>query len=784
MRRRSYEAAGLTLPDGWNTDVNPYVGTTRTNWPQEIFRTALYHRHNVALNSGGKKFKNRLTFSLDNNEGIVKYTYKDKIALGYRGEYQVNKWIKFTEDLSFNVSSGKGADTDSDWNNVISQSIRFPQSASVYKWDGSKYGGTANEDPEYIAKYGNFGGIHGDIQNPYRKLDRPNFNKSSNFHTTTAFELGNFDKVKGLKFVSRFTYYLNNGYSKSFKPIVTEVGSPDLVNNLSESASRTWGWKTENTLTYDRTFGKHTVGALLSTTADYWEGRGLSATATGFSDESESLLFISNASSNSSSDYFSGPDANQSIIARLSYSYNDRYFVTASWRRDYAGRLPSDYNHGDFPAVTGAWKISSEPFFNKTDAVSLLKIRASWGRVGNLGSIGVNYKSASLSGFYNWEYCDMFGLTNAVSAKQMGTGYYVSRAINPSLTWETSEQTDLGIDAAFFSDRLSVTVDVYNKRTYNLIQSMSTGWPATMGLSAMLVNQGEVKNRGIELSLGWKDTVGNWTYFVNGNAGYNKNWVSDIGITNPDGSKGVWTGGGSFRSVPYIYQTAEGQPLGSYYMIKCLGIFQNVDEVNAHSKDGNLIQPNAVPGDLIFEDYNDDGKIDDGDRQYCGNQMPDLTYAFNAGFSWKNLSFSMMFQGVQGAQCAYMGKYSLFMESEGNYNRGRDILNSWTPENPNTNIPRTTRSDTNKNYLTASTWYLEDTSYLRLKNLTVTYDFTSLLRKVKHFNERNSSASIYFSGENLLTFTKYSGLDPECGGYDPIKYPVSRVLSLGVKLTY
>ena len=790
MEKRSYSAAGQTLPDGWNTAVNPYIGTTRTDWVNEIFRTALYHRHNVVLNAGTDKAKNRLSFMLDNNQGVLKNTYNDKLGINYRGDFQINKWIKITEDLNWRQGDSKGTDTDSNgYSGTIYRAIAMPQSASRYSWDGTGYGGTANEDPEYLAQYGNFGGIHGDVVNPFRGLDaNTRYNRWNSLYTTTGLEFANL--VKGLKFNSRFTYYVNNGISKEFKPSILEVGKPEAGNNLSESTYRNDGWKTENTLSYDRTFGKHSVGALLSTTANYAQERGFSASGKVFADEDPNFQFLSYAESRDASDYYNGPDSNVALIARLSYSFDDRYFVTASWRRDYAGRLPSNCNYGDFPAVTGAWKISSEPFFQKNDTLTLLKLRASWGRIGNINSIGWNYKSPTL-GSTNWGSQSMwYGLGDGGNGTAGGilTGkfYYLSKALNPNLTWETSEQFDLGLDVDMFKDRLSMSFDFYNKRTWNLIQDQSSGWPSTIGVDAMKVNLGEVMNRGFEMQIGWQDKVGNWSYYVNANAAYNKNWVSDIGVVSGDGSKGVWTGGGSYRNVAYIYQTAEGQPLNSFYMVKCLGIFQSDAEADSYKNaKGEKIQPYAQAGDLKFEDFDGDGKIDNSkDRQYLGNATPDWTFALNAGFTWKNLSFSAMFQGVQGAQAAYMAKYSLYSNGDGNFNRGKDILNAWTANNPSSNIPRLTRDDKNGNFTTPSSWYLEDASYIRLKNVTLSYDLTSALRKAAHLNERGSSLQVYFSGENLFTITKYSGMDPECGGWDALKYPVSRVLSFGVKLTY
>ena len=539
---------------------------------------------------------------------------------------------------------------------------------------------------------------------------------------------------------------------------------------------------TENTLTYDRVFNdRHSFGALLSTTADRTFTRGMSINGRDISDESEYLQYMSFVSSSTVDDYLTGPDANVAIIGRVSYSYDDRYFLTASWRRDYASRLPKANNHGDFPAVTAAWKLSNESFFPKSDAVNLLKIRGSWGRVGNLGSISYNYKAAMLSKrTYNEQA--QYGVENNTT---WGTMWYYNSVVNPNLTWETSEQFDLGLDAAFLKNRLSIALDYYNKRTYNLIQTQSMNWPDYMGISAQLVNMGEVNNRGFEAQATWADKVNrDWSYFVTGNVAYNRNKVTDIGVKDSDGNAGVWTGGGGFRNIPYIYQTTEGQPLNSFYLIRSLGIFQSDQEAAAYQKDGKAIQPNAKAGDLKFEDYNNDGVIDNNDRQYMGNATPNWTYSLTAGFSYKDLSVSAMFQGVGGAQAFYAGKYMLASDQEGNFNRSTDILDAWSPTNTSSNIPRLSKNDPNSNFSTASSWYLEDADYLRLKNLTVTYDLTRVLRKAAHFGTRGSSLSIYFSGENLFTITNYSGMDPECGGWDALNYPVSKDYSFGVKLNY
>ncbi len=588
--------------------------------------------------------------------------------------------------------------------------------------------------------------------------------------------------MPGLKFVSRFTYNLQNYYYKKFNPIRDEVGKPNLSNNVQEQSYRMDAWKTENTLTYDNTFGKHTVGALFSTTADHYSKRGLEAIGKDLSSEAAYLQYMAYANSTEVLDYLTGPDANVSMIARLAYSYDDRYFVTASWRRDYAGRLPKEHNFGDFPAVTLGWKISNEKFFKKNDIVNLLKLRASWGRVGNLGSIDYNYKSPLLSKNTYSEQAQ-YGVTS----NQLWNNFaYYSTALNPNLTWETSEQYDLGLDMEMFNNRLSLSMDYFDKRTFNLIQPQPMNWPSTMGLDAMLVNLGEVRNRGFELSIGWNDRINkNFSYFVTGNFSYLKNWVSDIGVKNEDGTPGVWTDDKSFRSVKDIYQTTEGEPLNSFHLIQTAGIFQSDEEAAAYvDKNGKRIQPDAKKGDLKFVDYDGDGTIGFGDRQYMGSATPKTTFAWTLGFTWKKLSFSAMFQGVGGAQAMNVSKYMLLSDVEGNFNRSREILNAWSPDNRGSNIPILSKNDNNGNFSTASDWYLEDASYLRLKNVTLSYDLSDVFCKWSHLNDRNSRLSVFLSGENLATITRYSGMDPECGGWDALKYPVSRVFSLGVKLTY
>ncbi len=783
MRQISYANAGQTLPSGWDVTKNPWVGTTRTNWMDAIFRTAFYQRHNIVLNGGSENFSNRLSFSYNNDEGTLRNTYSKDLSIRYNGMFKLNKWVTVRENLVWKNWESRSKSTDDYYTGPILSAIWMPAAASIYNPIDGTYGGTACEAPAYIAQYGEgLASIHGDVVNPVRLLEAENrYNRTTDLWSTTSLEIGNI--IPGLRFTSRFTYNVVQNNYKNFNPRVDEPGKPSANNGLTVISYRTDKWNAENTLTYDNAFDKHRVSGLFSVTADHYDGHTLNANGQNLSDESDFLQYLPNAATTSVTDAKWGPDNNVALVARVGYSFDDRYFMTASWRRDYAGRLPKNNNYGDFPGFTAAWKISNESFFPETDVIRLLKIRASWGKVGNLGSVGMGYKAAMLSSAF-WDEQAQYGVANNTLYNNM---IYYANSINPLLTWEKSEQWDIGIDAEMFHDRLSLALDYFDKKTNNLIQTQTMNWPSTIGLEQQLVNLGEIRNRGVEFSANWNHRVNrDWTYYVNGNLAWLENRVTDIGVKNEDGEPGVWTGGGAFRStIPYVYQTAQGTPLGSFYLVKTDGLFQSDAEAAAYvDKDGNRIQPNAKAGDLKFIDQNGDGKIDDKDRVYMGNSMPKWTYAFGAGATWKNLSFNATFQGVGGAQAFYAAKSLILNDNEGNFNRAAEILNAWSETNRDSNIPRLSRTDNNGNFTTASDWYLESASYLRLKNVTVNYNFTSLVQKWAYLKKRNSQLNIYFSADNLFTITHYSGVDPECGGYDAMKYPVSRAFTIGVNLTY
>jgi hypothetical protein len=322
--------------------------------------------------------------------------------------------------------------------------------------------------------------------------------------------------------------------------------------------------------------------------------------------------------------------------------------------------------------------------------------------------------------------------------------------------------------------KLSITADYFDKKTYDLIKQQDTKWTSTFGVSAPLINEGEISNKGFEFAANYADKAGDFQYNVGFNFATLENKVTYID-ENPSS---YWAHGDSWRGMLAPFRSTVGQPYYSYWLVKSLGIFQSAAEVTAYNKGGVPIQPNAKAGDLKFEDTNGDGKISDADRTYMGSAFPKVTYGFTAGVNWKNWDFNLFFQGVSGVKLFNAFKESTLNASEQGYNRWDKILDAWSPTNTGSSIPRISTSDANKNFGTISDWYLEKGDYLRLKNLLIGYTF----KKVPW----DGALRLYFSGENLLTFTKYSGMDPEVGGVglDGGQYPVSRVISFGAKINF
>jgi len=755
----AYKNAGMAPLSGWDASINPYAQVTRTDWVGEIFRTATVQRHNITINGGTDKMTNLFQVRSENEEGTLLNTYNKNVSLRFNSTYEINKYLKIKEELFWNNNDNRGTDTGSGgYTGTILSAIYMPRSATPYYANGS-FGGVGPVDSQYL-------GIHGDVVNPVASLLRnQSYVRNSDVLSTSELHFTNL--IKGLEITSRFSYRTYDSYYKYFSPKRTEPGKPNNRNSLTYSTGKEYHWLWENTINYNRIFGKHNINLMLSSTSKEDGDRGFGLTAKDFNREDDWAQFLINAQTFTEDRPWDTQyeDRNLSYVGRVAYSYADRYFVTGSFRRDIAGRLAIGNRAKDYPGLTAAWKLTSEPWFN-IPSLNLLKFRASWGKIGNLGSIGMYYGYPNLTGGYSYQ---------VGSGAPYSSTAYIASAYNANLSWETSKQTDLGLDILLMDKKLSITTDYFWKKTYDLIKQQDTEWTNTYGVDAPYINQGEISNKGFELAVNYADKAGDFSYDFGFNLATLKNEVTYID-ENPDS---YWAHSDSWRGMLYPFRSKVGEPYYSYWLVKSDGIFQSNAEVAAHkSTAGTIIQPNAKAGDLRFTDQNNDGKIDDSDRIYMGNAFPKMTYGFSANFAWKNWDMSLFFQGVGGVKLFHAFKESTLNASEQGYNRWNKILDAWSTTNTGSDIPQISASDANKNFGTPSDWYLENGNYLRLKNLLIGYTFKKI--------PWEGTLRLYFSGDNLLTFTKYTGMDPEVGGYglDGGQYPVSRVFSFGAKLNF
>ncbi len=421
-----------------------------------------------------------------------------------------------------------------------------------------------------------------------------------------------------------------------------------------------------------------------------------------------------------------------SWFGQLGYSFKNRYVLSAAVRRDGSSRFGADNRWGTFPSVSVAWNISNEGFFKRIRAISSLKLRGSWGQLGNQ-EIGIYPYSSLVS---TGDYVYTFGGGIATGASLIESG-------NENIKWETSTQANLGLDMSLFQDRLSITADLFRKRTDDILVRVPV--PQTVGgTRPPFVNAASVENKGLELGLNHRNKLGKFSYNIGGNLAIIRNKVLSISSSEP-------ILGGFGLSDGAITKTEPGYPIGSFFLWEMAGIFQSRQETEASPFQSRF----TSPGDVKFADLNGDKIIDDKDRRHVGNPFPDFTYGISAGFSWGNLDFSTLIQGVQGNDVYFLyGNFAYETQLRG-FNSYRDLLGRWTPENTDTNIPKVSVDDRNGNRR-ISTRFLEDGSYLRVRNITLGYNFKDLVGW-----KGVSSLRLFGTVQNAITLTKYPGMDPE-----------------------
>ncbi|UOR03652.1 TonB-dependent receptor [Hymenobacter aerilatus] len=752
--------AGVGRPAAHDATKNPWGQITRTDWVDEIFRTGSIYNLNATVSGGNERGRFLTSFGYHNREGLLLNTNLKRYTLRLKSDYDISPKITVGQNVYVNQRTARGTNTSNSYSGSIINAIYMPAAAPVRNEDGTFGGVTPMAPaPEFA-----FAGAYGDVYNPVALLERPTVDNP--FLNLNGIGYVEYNPLANLKLRSSFSLDLQRESYKRFDPRIPEPGRANTMNYLNQNQTDRNRWIWDNQVSYQKSFGKHFFDLTAVYSAQRTNYEYYSVQAQNFDREDDWYQYIGNAKEfvqRPGSDVWQ--DALTSAIGRLTYSYADRYFLTGSVRRDQTSRL-SRYNSDYFPAVSGAWKISSESFFN-VKPIQTLKLRGSWGQIGNIQSVA----------YYAYNVPLVTGQSYLGSTPAYYAGYYINKQSNPNLKWERSETFDVGLDVGMLDNRLTITADYFQKYTRGLILAVAPNTSAGVGEGATS-NVGTVLNKGIELGLGYNDQVGDFRYQLNGNIATLKNRVQDLDGYGADFIQHT----DNVRTQLYPYRSAPGQPLYAYYLIPNEGLFQTEQEVAAYTNgEGKLIQPNAKPGDLKFRDVNGDGKIDDNDRVYKGNAMPKLTYGLTLGGQWKGFDLSMFWQGVSGVELFNAYKFSTYNAGLQGYNLDRRVLNAWTPENTNTDIPRLSTNDANQNFSRVSDWYLENGSYLRLKNLSIGYTLPAALTdRVR----TGASLRFYATVENLVTFTKYSGLDPEVGGIglDQGTYPLPRTFTIGLNL--
>lgn len=582
--------------------------------------------------------------------------------------------------------------------------------------------------------------------------------------------------LPSLKYRANFGVDLYNDSEDTFRPSTIPLsntkGNPESIPEATSQTSRIYNWVFEQTLSYNKNFGGHSVSVLGGWTMQYQRDESNYAFANGFIINSIPTL---NAGTVTRGNSNASEWSLLSALARIQYNYLGKYMITGALRADGASRFGKNNRWGYFPSVSLGWRISEEKFMNSLEFIDDLKLRASYGLTGNFNI--PNYGAQGELAYYSY----VLGGSSPDAIK----GAAPKSMPNPDLKWEKTAQVNVGFDATLFKNRLTLGLDLYNSNTYDLLLNVPV--PMTTGYTTRLENIGKVNNKGIEFNISTNHQMGDVTWSAYFNISKNINEVKALGPGNAD-----IISSGSVGNAYFI--TRVGEPIGSYYLPVVEGVYKNQAEVDAslHYVDSpsNYGLADTKPGDFKFKDVNGDGILDisDTDRAIVGNYMPDFAYGFGANIAWKGIDLGVIFQGVYGNEILNLSR-RYFYNHEGNMNNYKGALDRWKSEdNPGSGMNvRANRVSKGQNG-TTSTWHVEDGSYLRIKNISLGYTFPmSLVNKVCL-----QAARIYCSIQNPFTFTRYEGYNPEVSnrnsvttnGEDYGVYPLARTISLGVNLTF
>jgi TonB-dependent starch-binding outer membrane protein SusC len=744
--------AGQSRIPAFDPVGNPDSRITKTNWMDEIFQTGAIQNFDVSLSGGTKKSNYFISGGYRKNEGILLNTVAERYTARINSSYEILKGVRVGENISYSYWDGQTGNTSSAYTGAIMTALYYPANATVYREDGSgKFGGV----PELYSN------AYGDLINPVAYLKR------LDSHTPTSTLLVNpyleVDIIKGLKFRSNWGItHIRRNY-KQFNVKVLETGKIFDFNELYQTSDNQNGLLTEQTLAYETSVADvHNFSALAGVTYQRNKSEWSSLKGTNFDNEDPAYRYMYNAKTIEVLGAGGPEEKILSFLGRASYNYKGKYLLTGVLRRDGTSRLISDNRWKTYPSISLGWNISQESFLEGVSFVSDLKLRASWGKIGNLGGLPLYPFAVGLARTRAW-----IGGDPAINY-----GYAESGLSNKDLVWETSEQKNIGLDFGLLNGQLTGSLDVFRKTNYDML--FKRNLPGTAGSpDGQWVNGGDVVNTGYELGVTYRKT-GKLSFDVTATVSQVKNEVGFITEDNKFQNVGP-----QVRTLPQANINIVGSPLGSFYGYKTDGLFKSDDEVASYvNKDGVLYQPAAKAGDFKFVDTDGDGDIDNNDRTILGNPFPDVTYSLNGNISFKGFDLNIFFQGVKG-NSIFNSVRALGLNAGYGYNLLEESKEAWSPENPDATIPRLSMTDPNNNWTRVSDFFIEDGSFLRLKNVTLGY---TLQKKLLNRLELR----LYVTAQNLLTFTRYSGMDPEVGitnsGVDVGMYPLSRVYMSGVTL--
>ena len=762
-----------------------------TNWMEEAYnKGALTTNHAINVTGGSADHKYSLGFAYTAQDGIIGYNkIEPRNAQFQRYTFRINtdnvviknadlNILRIGETLNFNhnTNSGIANDVDIYWNSVHNI-LRATPILPAYTYD--EYGNvTGFYDQEARSAEGWNFDTSTSSANPlaYDYYTSRGLQKSSSF-TLQASAFAEFQPIKNLKFRSQFGYLMTAGSSRSYNMIYSI--NPKVFNdfdNVSQSMSTNQRITWENTVSYSLALDKHSFDVVAGQSIEKW-GMGESVKGTGYNSifpNDFERAYLSNTKPTQLSEVsVSGSPRSQgglaSFFGRVNYNYDSKYLVSATLRADGSSNFARGHRWGIFPSVSAGWVMSSEPWMENTqDWLSFLKLRASWGQNGN----------ASIA---NFQYLSSIVLdTNASYAFDSEDSFAVGAVgdvlANPDVSWETSQQLDLGVDARFFNSRLGIAIDAYIKDTKDWLVRAPIA--SVYGLNAPYINGGDIRNQGIEFSIDWSKPTGDFTYGVNFNGAFNKNVVTRIA-----NAEGIIHGAEDVLSEGTLemYRAQVGYPIGYFYGFKTAGVFQNQAQIDNYK---GAKYENAAPGDLIWVDTNNDGKIDNDDRTMIGDPNPHFTAGLNFWMAWKGFDFNLAGYGAFGQQVAK--SYRSFADSQRD-NFTTDVFQTWQGEGTSNKLPRLTYGS-NPNWQNISDIYIENGDYFKISNVSIGYDFRKLV-DMKYI----SKCRLFVQAQNLLTITKYSGMDPEMGkgtdddwasGIDVGFYPAARTFLFGVNLQF